>query len=87
MVFRLLLAREGADVAAFGVRSEADVVAANGRDEFAVYARGAGAAKRVIRRDAEKESSAGVLDVDNEVQSACCRPCMAILRELYRSRG
>jgi len=48
------------------MRSEADVVAANGRDEFAVYTRGAGAAERVVRRDAEQESSAGVLDVDNE---------------------
>ena len=46
--------------------SVVDDVAANGRDELAVDGGSAGAAERVVRRDAEQERSAAVLDVDDE---------------------
>src|SRR6202012_1908920 len=45
---------------------EADVFSPNGRDKFAIHSCGGGAAKRVVRLYAEKESSACILDVDDE---------------------
>jgi hypothetical protein len=48
------------------MRGEADVFAADGSDKLAVHAGGPGAAERVVRRDAENESAAAVLYVDDK---------------------